>query len=156
MKKVLYFLPILFLATSCDKDDDDDQTTGKTKTELITSASWKFESVGRDTDKDGDIDEDASALLEPCRKDNTFKLEASGSGTASEGATKCTSTAPDTVPFTWAFASNETVVNITGNAVLGFGGQYKIITLNDTRLSLSKDTTLPIYGASTLVANFTH
>lgn len=156
MKKVLYFLPILFLATSCDKDDDDNTPAGKTKTQTLTQASWKFETAGIDVNKDGTIDTDLSSQINACYKDNTLKFETNGSGTADEGATKCTSGASQTTTFNWVFASNETQLNITGNAVLGYGGQYKIVTLSDTKLSLSKDTTLPIIGASTLVANFNH
>lgn len=156
MKKVLYFLPILFLATSCDKDDDDNTPAGKTKTQILTESSWRFETAGLDNNKDGTIDTDLSSQINACAKDNTVKFEANGSGTVSEGANQCASSSGPTTPFTWAFASNETALNITGNAVLGYGGQYKVVSLTETRLSLSKDTTLPIIGASTLVANFIH
>ena len=156
MKKLLFFLPALILIASCDKDDDDDQPAGKTKTELITQTSWKFEKAGIDNDKNGTIDQDLSSQINACVKDNTLKFETNNTGVSDEGGTKCSTNSPQSLPFTWSFASNETAVNITGNAVLGFGGQYKIITLSETNMSLSKDTTLPIIGASTVVAQFIH
>jgi hypothetical protein len=157
MKKLLYLLPALFLVIGCDDDDDDDTPSGSTKTQALTQSSWKFESAGPDVDKNGVMDSDQSALVvSACARDNTFKFEANGTGTANEGVTPCPNSPGQTIPFTWAFASNETALTISGNAVLGYGGQYKIVTLTDTKLSLSKDTTLPLVGNQTLIANFIH
>jgi hypothetical protein len=155
MKKLLFFLPVLFLAVSCD-DDDDDMPSGSTKTQTLTQASWKFESAGIDQDKNGTMDADISSQINACVKDNTVKFEPNNTGTSDEGATKCPTSPSQTIPFTWAFASNETVITISGNAVAGLGGQFKIITLTDTKLSLSKDTTVPILGNVALIANLTH
>jgi hypothetical protein len=155
MKKLLFILPVLFLAVSCD-DDDDDMPSGSTKTQTLTQASWKFESAGIDADKNGTMDTDISSQINACVKDNTVKFEPNNTGTSDEGANKCPTSPSQTIPFTWAFASNETVITISGNAVAGLGGQFKIITLNDTRLSLSKDTTVPILGNVALIANLTH
>ena len=153
MKKLLFFLPVLILAVSCDNDDDDDTPSGSTKTQTLTQTTWKFESAGIDADKNGTMDQDISSQINACVKDNTVKFEANGTGTSDEGATKCPTSPTQTVPFTWAFASNETVLSISGNAVAGLGGQFKIITLTDTRLSLSKDTTIPLIGSVALIAN---
>jgi hypothetical protein len=157
MKKLLYILPVLFLSVGCDNDDDDDTPSGSTKTQTLTQSSWKLETAGIDQDKNGTMDIDLSSQINPCVKDNTLKFEANGSGIANEGPTMCASSPGQTTNFTWSFASNETALNVTGNAVLGYGGQYKIVTLTDTRMSLSKDTTLPApLGSQTLVANFIH
>ena len=156
MKKLLYLLPALFLVFGCDDNDDDDQPSGSAKTQTLTQTSWKFDNAGLDANKDGTIDTDISSQINACVKDNTVKFEPNGSGTSDEGPTQCATSPGQTVPFTWAFASNETVLTISGNAVAGLGGQFKILTLSDTKLSLSKDTTVPIFGNVALIANLKH
>jgi hypothetical protein len=153
MKKALYFLPILALAVSCDKDEDN--SSDNTKTPIITQSAWKFENAGVDIDKNGTIELDISNQLEACARDNTYKFEANGSGTVNEGATRCNSSAPQTVPFSWAFLSGETELQITSNPAQLFSGQYKIVTLNNSKMTLSKDTTVSGLNA-TLIANFIH
>jgi hypothetical protein len=156
MKKLLYLLPALFLVIGCDDDDEDDMPSGSAKTQTLTQTAWKFDNAGLDANKDGTIDTDVSGQINACVKDNTVKFEPNGTGTSDEGATKCPSSPSQTVPFTWAFASNETVLTISGNAVAGLGGQFKILTLTDTKLSLSKDTTVPLVGNVALIANLKH
>lgn len=156
MKKLLYLLPALFLVLGCDDDDDDDMPSGSAKTQTLTQTSWKFDNAGLDANKDGTIDTDISSQINACVKDNTVKFEPNGTGTSDEGPTQCPTSPGQTVPFNWSFTSNETVLNISGNAVAGLGGQFKILTLTDTRLSLSKDTTVPFVGSVALIANLKH
>jgi hypothetical protein len=156
MKKVLYFLPVLFLAISCDKDDDDDTPAGKTKTQMLTEATWKFQAAGIDIDKNGTWETNLASFIPDCAEDNTLKFETNGSGTSDEGTVKCSGNTSQTTPFNWAFATNETVINITGNAVLGYGGQYKLVSLTEAKMSLSKDTTITGLGNQTIVADFVH
>ena len=80
---------------------------------------------------------------------------ANGSGTSDEGLTKCNSADPQSIPFTWSFASNETLININGNAVAGKGGQYKIVSLTSTNLGLSKDTVY-LGTPTTFIVNLKH
>jgi hypothetical protein len=158
MKKALFFLPVLFLAIGCDKDDnDDDSTTGKTKTQILTESTWKFQGAGLDVDKNGVWETNLASFIPDCAKDNTLKFEANGTGTSDEGVNKCSPGASQTTSFSWAFASNETEILITGNAVLGYGGQYKVVSLTDTKMSLSKDTTISMLpGNHTIIADFVH
>ena len=156
MKKLLYLLPALFLVVGCDDDDDDDMPAGSAKTQTLTQTSWKFDNAGLDANKDGTIDTDISSQINACVKDNTVKFEPNGTGTSDEGPTQCATSPGQTVPFTWAFASNETVLTISGNAVAGIGGQFKILALTDTRLSLSRDTTVQGVGNVALIANLKH
>ena len=149
MRNKLFLLIIGSLAFfSCKKNDS--SSGGTSKTTLISQQSWQFNNAGLDPNKDGTIDQDISSFVSACLKDNTVAFAATGSGTADEGATKCNSADPQTIPFTWGFASNETMINITGNAIAGKGGQYKIIALNSTQFSLSKDTTITGFGATNL------
>lgn len=140
---------------SCDKDSD--ETAQPTNTELIAKASWKYENAGIDIDKNGTIESPLpSSLIQPCLTDNTLTFTANGSGTLDEGATKCDPTLPQTTQITWSFTNNETTLNLSGGGLLGVSGQVKIIALTEDRLTLSKDTSLPIVGAVALVANLKH
>ena len=155
MRNKLLILSIIAIAFfSCKKDDADPPAT-TTKTTILAEQSWKFNNAGLDPNKDGTIDTDVSGFVNACLKDNTVSFATNGSGTSDEGATKCNSADPQSIPFTWNFASNETLININGNAVAGKGGQYKIISLTNTAFSLSKDT---LYQgiSTTFIVNLKH
>lgn len=122
---------------SCKKNT----VTVATKTELITKGAWKYDDAGADLDKNGTIELSISAQLKPCMMDNTISFSANGTGTVDEGALKCDAASPQTLPVTWSFSNNENSLNLGGAGVLGIGGQFKIVTLTETQLSLSKDTT---------------
>jgi hypothetical protein len=159
MKYSLLTLALFFLI-SCGKDKDDDQPAQPTKTDLVTKSAWKYESGGIDQDKNGTVDINFSTLgiLQPCILDNTATFTANGSGTTDEGATKCNIAAPQTSPFSWAFASNETAMNISGN-ILGLGGQFRVLALTDTKFTLAKDTAITLVGPPmnvALVVNLQH
>src|SRR5215212_4945393 len=151
MRNKLFAIVILsaILFFSCKKKDSD--SPGTNKTTLITQGSWQFNSIGTDADKNRTIEQDLGSFVSACVKDNTVMFSSSGSGTANEGASKCDPADPQTIPFTWVFASNETAISISGNAIAGKGGQYKIATLTDTQLSLWKDTTISGFSTTVLV-----
>lgn len=157
MRTKLFILSFFsFVFFSCDKDDSSSPGTTTSNTTILTQQSWTFNNAGLDPNKDGTIDQDISTQVPACLKDNSVSFASNGNGTVDEGATKCNAADPQTLPFTWNFASNETLININGNAIAGKGGQYKIVALSSTQLSLSKDTTVPIIGATTFVVNLRH
>lgn len=157
MKKALFLLAISGVTLfGCDKEDDD-QTEESQKTTLLVQQAWKFDNAGIDIDRNGTIETPLPAgTIQTCLADNTVTFAANGSGTVDEGPTKCATTAPQTSPFTWSFLTNETILNINGSVIAGTsGGQFKIVNLSSTQLSLSKDTA--IFGQSVaLVANLKH
>jgi hypothetical protein len=134
---ILGFSVLLFSA--CNKDDEPKQPS---KTELLTSQSWKYDSGGVDQDRNGTIDFTfaSTGLLQPCILDNTGTFNANGTGVADEGATKCSLTAPQTNSFTWNFLNNETELNVVGPAFVGIGGKFNVKELSSTVLTLTKDT----------------
>ena len=158
MRTKFFILAIFtFVFVGCDKDDSSSPgTTTPSNTTILTQQSWTFNNAGLDPNKDGTIDTDVSSQVPACLKDNSVTFASNGNGTVDEGGTKCNTTDPQTVPFTWSFASNETMININGNAIAGKGGQYKVVALSSTQLSLSKDTTVAIIGATTFVVNLKH
>lgn len=141
MKNKFLFAALLLISSLGCKKNDSAPPAVSTKTSTVSSSTWKFNNAGLDTDKNGTIEFDVSSQIPSCVLDNTVKFQTDGSGTADEGASKCNTGDLQTIPFTWAFASSETVINITGNAIAGKGGQYKILALDDTQFKLSKDTT---------------
>lgn len=138
MKYYILALSSCLIFFACKKDSS---STTTTKTELISKTSWKYDDAGADADKNGTIDFSLTSQIPTCLTDNTLTLSANGSGLVDEGTTKCDPSSPQTTPVTWSFANNETYLNIGGSGIIGIGGQFKIVTLDQTTLSLSKDTT---------------
>jgi hypothetical protein len=141
---------------ACNKDDK-----GPTKTEMLTSTTWKYDNGGIDQNHDGTVDFtfEQTGVVQPCMLDNTGKFNADGTGMTDEGSTKCTVNAPQTLPFNWSFANNEAALNISGTGLFGLGGQFKVNTLTETQLGISKDTTVTVSGLTmtvTLIANLKH
>ena len=137
-------LAILFLIPACQKDDDNPPAS-KTKTQLITQSTWKFSTatVGG---------ADASGYLQACQKDNIYTFIAAGTGTADEGASKCNGSDPQTNPFTWNFASSETILHISTALFTGGSNDLTLVSINDTQLVVSQN--YPPYG--TITVTFIH
>jgi hypothetical protein len=97
--------------------------------------------------------------VQACILDNSATFASGGSGTTEEGATKCNPAAPSSTPFVWSFTNNESELYISGS-LLGLGGQFKIITLTDTRFSVAKDTAISFGGGIplniSLIVNLKH
>jgi hypothetical protein len=156
MRNKLFFLAVFSLGFFSCKKNDSNPSGGTTKTTLVSQQSWKFDNAGLDPDKNGTIDLDISGQIPVYITDNTISFTSAGSGSVDEGTTKNNLTDPQTIPFTWSFASNETLININGAAIAGKGGQYKIVTLSSTKFTLSKDTTVPLIGATAFIVNLKH
>jgi hypothetical protein len=147
MKFCILTISFSIFLFSCKKDN----TTTATKTDLITKSAWKYQDAGADMDKNGTIDLSISSQLQDCEKDNTLTLRADGTGTLDEGSTKCDPSDPQSSNVNWNFSNNESFLNFTGARILGISGQFKIVSLNETSLSFSKDTTLNGTAISLLI-----
>jgi len=146
MKRALLVITscVLLAVAACKKDKEDKQ---ETPVDLITSATWKIDTMGFDTDADDAIDTEMSPPLTSCQLDNTLTFFSDSTGVFSEGATKCSTADPDNIPFTWEFKSNNTAMKLTGLPSL-LNGDVKILTLTSTSLVLSKTIAVPIPGYS--------
>lgn len=151
MKYTLLLLGIFFCIASCKKDSN----SSTSKTDQITSADWKYDNGGFG-DASGNILISFSTLgvIPSCSLDNAIHFNSNGTGTVSEGANVC-SGAPATTSFNWNFSSNETILNLSGGAIAGIGGSFKIKTLSGTQLSLLKDTTY-MGTSATAIVNLKH
>lgn len=155
MKKTFSFILLASFIASCQKDGA--KNTEPTKTDVLVQSSWKFDNAGIDTNKDGTIEFDISSQIQACLKDNTITFTKNNTGTVDEGPTKCDPASPQTLPITWSFADNETSMNLGGNAIVGVNGKFKLLALTKDKLTLAKDTTVPLLpGTVQLVANFKH
>jgi hypothetical protein len=158
MKKyVLTALTIGFIIYGCKKDDDDKDVT-KERTQFITSATWKYDTVGIDTNKDGKPDQPLTGIaLQSCDTDNTITFKSDSTGILNEGATKCNSADPQTTPFTWYFKEKGTIL-YTPNQIFGndFSGDFKVGEITTSRLRVIKDVTVPPFGTYTIVLDLKH
>ncbi|MFL5741721.1 MAG: hypothetical protein ACJ75B_15955 [Flavisolibacter sp.] len=148
----------LCLMISCKKSNNNEPS----KTDTISEKPWKFSSGGIDYNKDGTVDLNFStlAIIPPCVLDNTASFKSDGTGIADEGATKCDPANPQTSSFTWKFTNNDQSIQIGGNGLLGTGGEFRILVLNSSTFSLSKDTTISLNGippsAVSIIVNLQH
>lgn len=136
--------------TACKKDDKTDNSpSGK-----LTKDQWKLAKVVVTIPLIGESD--VYATLQPCEKDNNTLFVKDGSITLDEGATKCNSGDPQTVPNsgTWALNANDTKLNLDikvgGNP---FKGNFNIVSLTDNNLTLSLDTAT-IAGNTNVMVGF--
>ena len=146
--KFLYTLPLAALIliltilwASCSKSHSAEHPTGPNGTvTLIASSSWRYDTSGVDLNKDGIVDVGNDSLFTPCTKDNIYTFKSDSTGILDEGATKCDTADPQTLPFAWALTNNNTVLTSTANPVLE--GGINILSLTSTKWVLYKDTTI--------------
>lgn len=140
MQKTALYSGIVLLLTcafifACKKDStNNNNTSGKTNTELISSATWKFDNAKIGTT-------DISGFFNACEKDNTVTFVSNGTGTVDEGATKCNAADSQTTPFNWNFENNETSIHTTTPLFPGTG-DFKINALSETQLAVARDTVI--------------
>ena len=135
----------LFVITSCDKEE----APPKSKTVLLTQASWKYKSatIGG---------ADASSYIQACQKDNILVFAVAGTGNVSEGASKCNAGDPDTIPFTWTFNSGETIVEVFVALIAGGSTSMTIRSLTENELVLSIYYTPPVGPSQEMIVTFQH
>jgi hypothetical protein len=142
MKKSIYALSAMLLLTfsACQKSGDDAPPNNADKTQLITASAWKYSDAGLDNDNNGTKDMAIPGALLPasCDTDNTLLFKSDNTGIMSEGASKCTTTDPDTVNFTWNFTNNGNSMNVSTAFFPGLDGEAKIIELTSSKLTISK------------------
>lgn len=130
-EKVSLYLAVAAMASltlSCKKDSDTATPAPATKTALLTAKSWKVTDL-----KIGGVSLFSS--LPSCTKDDLIKFNTNKTAVFDEGATKCSSSDPQTANGSWDFTTNETKLKITdpdGTVIEGTIG-----TLNSTTLIFS-------------------
>lgn len=143
---MLIGLPTALLSfSSCDKNDD----PPKTKTQLLTQSTWKFKTATANGT-------DVSSSLQTCQKDNLLTFSSGGNGNVNEGPSKCNGADPDNIPFTWAFASGETLINVSNPLFTNGATSLTLLSLTETELVVEMLYNPPIGPAITMVITFIH
>lgn len=133
---MLAFLSLFLVTMSgCDKGDDPPPPTTKTKTELITQSSWKFEKI---TASGVDFTDNPTFA---CLKDNSVSFSTNLSGNITEGTTICSPTTAGA--FTWEFRTNETILYISTSLITTGNNEFKIESITETNMVLSQTVTVP-------------
>lgn len=148
MKNALLFCfgSLVLASVACSKDDNNDPPPAPpTAVELVTSNTWRIDTMGIDANKDGTIDSPLPAQLDACDMDNTLTFSADSTGVFSEGATKCNTADPDTRNITWYLKNNDKTMFIDGLET-DLDGDATIYALTDSTLVLGRPVTVPILG----------
>jgi hypothetical protein len=138
MKKLLYLIPLLFVAfifSTCSKDED---TTELTKTEMLTGQIWvsSAKTVSPAISVSGASITDIMFLEPDCSKDNSFTFNTDGSFIISEEDSVCSPVT--SVISTWQFNSNE--AQILFGKVLTFNYGFMTLETNAMNInSIAKD-----------------
>ena len=141
---ILLFVSIY--SSSCQKSSDN--TTSKSKTELIAQSSWKFDHATAGSY--GDV----TSLIPACFKDNVIVFVSGGTGSISEGANVCSPSNAGT--FNWSFQSNETVLHLSTPLISGGSGDFTLVSLTETNLVVSQVMTISPYPSTTVEMTFKH
>ncbi len=139
---VLKFLPMLallsFVMVSCGDDDEDEPAP--TRSQLITSQSWSVVSLNVepaiDLDGNGTQENNLIPFLQACDLDDFLKLNANGTFTNEEGASKCDPNDPQVIQSgVWIWNSDETRVVLTAG---GQSTEYVVTALSSTALTTTE------------------
>ena len=117
---------------SCEKDKDEPAV--KTKTELLTTGTWKLISYTSNPAYDwygtGDYATDILAALNPCEADGFDTYKTNGTVEINEGAIKCDPADPQTFTASWQFTDNESKIMYDGL------DEYELVELTATTMRL--------------------
>ncbi len=139
IKQLLFaFVLLSFVTIACKKD----KNKALTPVELITSATWKIDTIGFDLNGDNEMDSPLPFGLSACEKDNLITFNADSTGVYSEGESKCATSDPDNTPFTWSFKNENKVLSINGELNDLLKGDIDIVVLNESTLVVAKQITL--------------
>jgi hypothetical protein len=153
----LSLIALSFFSCQKESSNDDESKSPAKRMELITKAPWIYHHAGLDMNGDN-TGETAipSGYLEDCDLDNIITLNADGSGTVDEGATKCDAGAPQSYPLTWEFKDNANVVTIPNGSFGPLSGDAIILELTETKLKLKKDVTIPLLNTVIVIVELKH
>jgi hypothetical protein len=118
MKKFSSYLLGLSLAVAvagCGKKSDPTPATNpvSAKTALLTAVKWRITAIASTTTFLGQtVTGDSYASLPACQRDNFQTFATNLATTFDEGATKCSSSDPQTKQGTWSFNTAETQLTV--------------------------------------------
>lgn len=131
---------LVIVMNGCSKGDDDTPAP-KTKTELLTTGTWKYDK----------IDPTLAESYITCFKDNIITFTADGKGTCPDTGVQCN---PVTGNFNWNFTDSETKIHLDATLIPAGTQDFTIVTLTETTLALSQTITSPV--TATITITFKH
>lgn len=152
MKKQLYFLLITvcsatIILSGCGKDDDDNTTPAKTKTQLIMQGSWSFDKAFSGT-------VDITAQVPACYKDNIVTFTTATNGTVTNTVV-CTPTDNTPATFTWSWNTGETILQLNAPLFPGGTGMFNLNSLTETALVVNQDVNFGT-GTTNVIFHYKH
>jgi hypothetical protein len=153
---VFALVSIGFIVFSCNKDDDDKKDDASTKVQLMTSATWKYDTAAIGDNNGKPVSPLPPGAIENCEKDNIITFKSDSTGTLNEGTTKCDPGDPQTTSFKWWFKDNGAVLYSPDPIFGGLSGDVKVIELTATKLRVTKEVTIAPYPAVNIVLDLKH
>ncbi len=91
------------------------KSSSKSKTELLTQANWKIVAQQEKSSATAAWGANIYLAAPACEKDNFVTFKTPNVFELNEGATKCFAADPQIETGVWAFAENETKLNVDGD-----------------------------------------
>lgn len=142
-KSLLYIATAVLLAgsiTSCSKDDEDEVApVVPTKTELITAKNWRISAF---TYKEGSSQtQDFYAQFGSCTRDDFYKFNTDKTFKFDEGATRCSTSDPQTETSAWDINADGTILLLLEMKGSTTAELYNVVELTDSKLRISQTYT---------------
>ncbi|GAB3638944.1 hypothetical protein GCM10027422_45350 [Hymenobacter arcticus] len=154
MKKLAFLLLAALALGSCKKNNDNSPAT-PSKTDLLTAKNWRISaqtySVAINAGAPTVSNEYASSAA--CERDNFLKFNTNKSLTADEGATKCSSSDPQTQSGSWDLTTNDTKLTLADPMQGGATIPFDVVDLSATTLHIRYAATVALGGISTTSIN---
>ncbi|OQP47088.1 hypothetical protein A4H97_06120 [Niastella yeongjuensis] len=156
MKKYLFaLLSIGTIFYACSKDDDKKSDENNTKMQLITSATWKYDTAAIADDNGKPVSALPPGSIDACQKDNTITFKSDSTGTLNEGALMCSGSSQNT-SFKWWFKDNGNTLYSPDPIFGGFNGDVKVIELTATKLRVTKQVTIAPFPTANIMIDLKH
>ena len=143
MKKTIFVFAAtfsLFFIPACKKEKEKTQS----KTELLTTGSWKITAAVSDNDGNGSYETNDFASFPTCFVDNIFTFKTNGQLELDEGLTKCDVMDPQIETVSWQFTTNDTKIVVDSDT-------YDITELSTTTFKIKENFS----GGGSSVVTFT-
>ena len=133
----LLALAIGLTFAGCKKDSPGTPVPTATKADLLTAKKWRVSaSTTTTTYNNQTTTSDSYASSPACERDDFTQFNANKTATFDEGATRCSSTDPQTTSGTWDLNSDQTKLNLTSPDFGGLVVPFDIVALDASTLSL--------------------
>jgi hypothetical protein len=160
MKKVSSYLLGLMLAVtvaSCSKDNPAPAPTVSAKATLLTSPKWRITAIATSSTIGGQAlpGGDGFTNQPACVKDDYIKFNTDLTAVKDEGASKCSTSSPQSRPATWSFNAAETELTTVDPSIpagsLGNTIVAEVLQLNATTLQVRTTNSQNLGGTTYVV-----